>query len=65
MMHFTGEINLGAVVELIVFLFAIFKMHNSNTKRLQDIETKVESLTAWYDAWMHSKMRRDRDRDED
>lgn len=65
MMHFTSEISLGAVIELVAFLLAIFKMHLANTKRLQDIETKVGALTAWYDAWMHSKMRRDRDRDED
>lgn len=54
-MKINTEINLGNLIELGVFLFALWRFHIKKIERLVKIETDLATLMAWYGTWMGQK----------
>jgi hypothetical protein len=54
-MHFDFTVSMGQVIEIVTLLLAVWRLHERNVERFNDLENKVGQLIAWYDAWMHSR----------
>lgn len=47
-MKFDLDLSLGNIISLLMFLVTIYALHHSNTKRLGDMEAKLDVMYRWF-----------------
>lgn len=60
-MKFDLDFNLGNLLSLGMFLTTIYALHHSNTKRLDDMQAKMDIIYKWFCKTIIEKHNPDRD----
>lgn len=47
-MHFVGDINIGQIAEVVTILIVFFTAHTKNVSRIQDMQTKLDTIHTWF-----------------
>jgi hypothetical protein len=57
-MHFDWSINVGELIAAFVLLGGFMTAHSQNVKKLQEMDTKLTIMYAWFEARVVNRQRR-------